>query len=459
MNNIKAIIYARVSSREQEETGYSLDAQEKLLKDYALAKNFEVKKIFRVSESASGKQIRKTFNEMLQCANKNKAQIILCEKIDRLTRNLKDAATATDWINENNEREIHFVKESFVVSKNTRAHENLVWDMKVAIARFYTNNLSEEVKKGQKAKISAGWLPTKPPLGYKTVGDKGHKIHVPDETKAPLVKKMFELYATGNYSVKKLVYVMYDLGLRTNGGNKFGKSRLSETLADPFFCGKIRWNGDIYDGNQEPLVSKDLYDAVQIMLKSKTTPKYSKHTFLFKGLIKCKECGGIITWETHRGITYGHCNHYRSCTQTAWPKEKEIDDQIIDILDRLQIKQSRIYEWVRKALKETHKDKIEFHNTSIRELEQRLRQTQNRLDRLYDDKLDGTIDEKFYKLKFRQFSEEKEAVLNSMKKHSHADNRYFELSLNFFELAQKAKEIYVSLKDIEKKANCAPFYF
>jgi hypothetical protein len=69
-------------------------------------------------------------------------------------------------------------------------------------------------------KIRQGWLPTKPPLGYKTVGDKGHKIHIVDEEKTPLIRKMFELYATGNYSLKKLVQVMYKEGLRTRNGNK-----------------------------------------------------------------------------------------------------------------------------------------------------------------------------------------------------------------------------------------------
>ena len=168
---------------------------------------------FRVSESASGKQIRKTFNELLSYADKNKVSIILCEKIDRLTRNLKDAASVSDWINEDSQREVHFVKESFIVNKNTRAHENLVWDMKVTIARFYTNNLSEEVKKGQKEKIAQGWCPTRPIVGYKTVGEKGHKIHIIDEEKAPLVRKMFELYATGNYSMRLLAKEMAKRGL------------------------------------------------------------------------------------------------------------------------------------------------------------------------------------------------------------------------------------------------------
>ena len=138
----KTILFCRVSSREQAEEGYSLDAQMKLLEEYANKHDFEIAKIYKISESASGKQIRKSFLEMLDYATKHKASIILCEKIDRLTRNLKDAATVDDWIKDNPKREVHFIKESFVLNGNTKAHENLVWDMKVAIARFYTNNLS-----------------------------------------------------------------------------------------------------------------------------------------------------------------------------------------------------------------------------------------------------------------------------------------------------------------------------
>jgi len=149
---MKSIIFARVSSREQEETGYSLDAQEKLLQDYASKNIMKVIKAYKITEISSGKQIRTMFHEMLNYATKHKVSVILCEKIDRLTRNPKDAAIINDWIMNDKERSVHFVKESFIVSQNTRAHENLVWDMKVAIARFYTNNLSEEVKKGKKKK-------------------------------------------------------------------------------------------------------------------------------------------------------------------------------------------------------------------------------------------------------------------------------------------------------------------
>ena len=75
--NIKAIIYARVSSKEQEETGYSLDAQEKSLKEYGRKRDFDIEKVFKISESASGKQIRKTFYEMLDFIMKDYINIIL----------------------------------------------------------------------------------------------------------------------------------------------------------------------------------------------------------------------------------------------------------------------------------------------------------------------------------------------------------------------------------------------
>src|ERR1700674_3034839 len=127
-NYEKGNYFARVSSREQEESGYSLDAQVKLLSDHADQRELEVAKVWRVSESASGKQVRRLFNEMLQYVSRHSIPVIICEKIDRLTRNPKDASAVDDWVREKSGREVHFNKESFVLHSGTKAHENLVWD-------------------------------------------------------------------------------------------------------------------------------------------------------------------------------------------------------------------------------------------------------------------------------------------------------------------------------------------
>ena len=99
---MNSVLFARVSTREQAEEGYSLQAQEKLLNEYALKRQFQIKKRFSIPESASGKQERKLFNQMVEyILTHNEINIILCEKVDRITRNFKDAVKLQDWLNEN----------------------------------------------------------------------------------------------------------------------------------------------------------------------------------------------------------------------------------------------------------------------------------------------------------------------------------------------------------------------
>ena len=450
---MKTILFCRVSSREQEETGYSLPAQEKLLQDYSEKKDFKIARKFSISESASGKYQRKSFDEMLSYVKKNDIKIIICEKVDRLTRNLKDAVSINEWLNENSERQVHFVKENCVLSKDSKSNDKFIWNIKVSTAQYYIDNLSEEVKKGQKEKIAQGWLPTKPPLGYKTTGEKGHKIHIVDSEKAPMIKKMFDLYASGEYSIKRLSEIIFLEGLRTRGKNKLVKSRLANLLSDPFYCGKMRWNNVIYEGKHDGIISEELFERVQGVLKGKTAPKYNKHFFLFSGLLRCKECDGKITWEKHKGITYGHCNHYRNCSKRLWVKEPDIEKQILNGLGDLMVKDKETVDWIRDVLKESHKEKINYHSTSLKELNQNLNRVQKRIDNLYDDKVDEKITKEFYERKFKEYSEEKESIINSIKKHSNASDKYSDLGVKIYELSQKNLEVYKNKKlPTEKRA-------
>ncbi|MDD3940571.1 MAG: recombinase family protein [Candidatus Pacebacteria bacterium] len=442
---MKNIIFCRVSSKEQEETGYSLDAQEELLKDYSEKKQFNTVKIFKISESASGKQVRKLFNETFAYATKNKINIICCEKIDRLTRNLKDASLAQDWIDENKDRQIHFVKESFILSVNTRAHENLVWDMKVAIARFYANNLSEEVKKGQKEKLSQGWLPLKPPLGYKTIGEKGHKTHIIDEETAPFIKKMFELYSTGNYSTAALVDIMHKEGLRTRNSKKLVKSRLNDLLNDPFYYGKIRWNGEIMQGKQEPIISIDLFNAVQAKLNRKLkSPLYTKHSPVFKAKMECAECGGMITWEIQKGHWYGHCNHYKNCSQKVWIRQEKVEDILIPMFEKMAPKGKKVLEVLEKALKETHADEIKYYTNSVNSINKIIAIAQHRIEAIYEDKIDGKITPEFYSRKLEEYSKQKEEANDKLKKLNDGNTKYYQAGFALHELALRAGDIYKS---------------
>ncbi len=188
---MKAVLYARVSTRDQEETGYSLPAQEKLLKEYAERKGYDIVRVFAIFESASGKKQREIFDQMMQFVSKQNIKIVICEKADRLSRNFKDMVLVDEWLEEDKDRQMHLVKDSLILHRDSRSQEKLNWGIRILFAKNYIDNLSEEVKKGLAEKLRQGWLPTKPPVGYKTIGEKGHKIHVIDEDKAPLVRKMF----------------------------------------------------------------------------------------------------------------------------------------------------------------------------------------------------------------------------------------------------------------------------
>lgn len=220
---MKTVIYCRVSSKEQEESGYSLPAQEKLLREYCQKKQFAIAKVYSVSESASGKSRRKTFEDMMVYVTKEKIKVIVCEKVDRLTRNLHSVVVIDKWLEKNPDRQIHLVKDSLILHKHARSQEKLSWGIQVVIAKNKIDNLSEEVIKGQQEKLAQGGYPGRPKLGYQNIISQGHKQTVIDPTNAPLIQKMFELYATGEYSTYRLADTMDNLGLKTTIGNKVGK--------------------------------------------------------------------------------------------------------------------------------------------------------------------------------------------------------------------------------------------
>lgn len=319
--------------------------------------------------------------------------------------------------------------------------------MKVAIARFYTNNLSEEVKKGQKEKIAQGWRPTSPVTGYKTIGEKGRKIHVINEAKAPLVRKMFELYSTGNYSIKALVEIMYKEGLRTNAGNKFGKSIMHTHLSNPFYYGKICWNGEIYKGQHEPLISKELFDIVQKkLIRRSDYPQYKTHFPVFKAKIKCDECGGTTTWETQKGHWYGHCNHYKECNQKIWVRQEAVEDQLFPLFEKFSPKNEQMLDWLIRAMKENHEEEIHYNAKQRESFNMIIKNADRRIEEAYKDKLDGKMPANLCEKVMKDTAKEKEGAIESLAKLSQSRTAYYEAGYAIHELALKASKIYKSVE-------------
>jgi DNA invertase Pin-like site-specific DNA recombinase len=195
----QAVVYARVSSKEQEKEGFSIPAQLKLLRDYAAAKGLAIVREYVDVETA--KQTgRISFGEMIaHLRAHSKIRVLLSEKTDRLYRNLKDWVTVDEL-----DVEIHLVKEGAVLSRDSRSSEKFMHGIKVLMAKNYIDNLSEEARKGMQEKAEQGIWPTKTPLGYRNVaGPDGKKIIAADPEVARLITKLFEWYATGTLSLKE----------------------------------------------------------------------------------------------------------------------------------------------------------------------------------------------------------------------------------------------------------------
>lgn len=455
--NIKndAVIYCRVSSKEQEETGYSLPAQEKLLTEYAQRKGLTILKVFSVAESASGAKQRKVFEEMMAHMQKKGIQILLCEKVDRLTRNLKEAVVANDWIEANDERQIHFVKQNLVIHKNAKSDEKFRWDIEIVLAKKFISNLSEEVKKGQKEKIAQGGLPTKPPTGYKTIGEKGHKIHIIDEKTAPLIRKMFELYSSGNYSIVGLEDEMYKLGLRSTAGNKILQSRIYELLQNPFYYGKMKWNGEVFPAKHEPLITKDLFEKTQSILKRRgKTSLNTQHNYLFRSKIFCIGCDGVLSWETQKGILYGHCNNHlksRNCSKKTYIREEEVERQIDVVFEKIAPKNEGVLKWIEELIIEENAGQVKLREVEIQRLNGLLLHIRKEKDKYFEATINRTVDLEYCDRKVKECKEEENVLESALEKVSNQSDEYQELRLIIHDLAYKAKDIYLKATIDEKK--------
>jgi site-specific DNA recombinase len=292
----QAVVYARVSSKEQEKEGFSIPAQQKLLKDYASSNGFAIAREYIDVETA--KQAgRAAFGEMIAYLKAHPSvRAMLVEKTDRLYRNLKDCVTVDEL-----EVEIHLPKEGVVLSRDSRSSEKFMHCIKVLMAKNYIDNLSEEARKGMQEKAEQGIWPTKTPLGYRNIiGPNGKKIIGVDPALGPIVARLFEWYARGDVSLKELAGRAHAAGLLyPKSGAKLPPSTIHTILRNRLYAGWFEWNGKLIQGTHEALVPVELWGRVQGILdgRSATKLKRGKHDFAFAGLIACHSCGCAVVGE------------------------------------------------------------------------------------------------------------------------------------------------------------------
>ena len=444
-----AIAYARVSSKDQE-LGYSIAAQQALLRHHALQLGLVLEQEFTDVETAKTAG-RPGFSALISYFRQHpECRVLLVEKTDRLYRNFKDYVTIDDL-----DLEIHFAKENVVLTKDSRSSEKFMHGIKVLMAKNYIDNLSEEVRKGLRTKAAQRLWPSFAPLGYaNTVGSDGKRIIAPDPVLAPMITKLFEWFASGEYSLKALAKKAYEEGFRfRKSQGRVPMTTLHKILRKRIYVGDFDYGGTRYEGSHEPLVAKQVWERVQEILDGRHAKKHRKvtHDFAFSGLIKCGHCGCSMVGELKKGrYIYYHCTGYRGRCIEPYTREEVLKQQFASRLRELVVPPP-VLQWLQAEITASDLTQRAAREQALRHHHSELERIKARLEVLYEDRLDGRIDAATYDQKATSMWEQQERSRKKIRDAESAALPALSEVVDLMGLASKAAELFLEQTGVEQR--------
>ncbi len=326
---IKYFAYCRKSSEDSQRQVASIRDQINALKSIADRESLVMVTEPFTEERSAKDPGRIIFNQLLDRIEKGEANGLLCWDIDRLSRNPIDNGRL-QWM---------LQKEVIKVIKTPgRSYfpedAGLLMSIEGGRATDYVMRLSKNVKRGLNSKAMRGWRPSGGPIGYLNVGtEKGNKTISSDPKRFHLIRKMWDLFLTGNYPVSKIREIAIDKwGLRTKKHRKIGGkaptlSHIYNILKDPFYYGYYPWKDPetgeerMIKGNHQPMITENEYRRAQALLGKKGKPQPQTREFAFTGLMKCGECDSSITAEEKNQVICTKCkNKYSYINNTVCQK-------------------------------------------------------------------------------------------------------------------------------------------
>jgi site-specific DNA recombinase len=414
---MKAVVYLRVSTKEQAEEGYSIAAQQDACTRFVKSKGWDLVDVYSDRGESARTTDRPQFQLMLRnIAEDSSIRFLVVHKLDRLARSIRDYAAVRDLLDKAGVQLM-----SVTEGLEATASGKMVEGMLAVVAEWYSNNLSTEIRKGQAQKLREGVWPNLAPIGYRNTRHetvpgqrRGRAAIVPDE-QAPLVREAFDLYATGGWALTALADEMYRRGLRNRRGGRVSRSRLHEMLSNPAYVGKIPWKGAVYEGTHEPIVPAEVFELVQERLSShgRSKERQRKHSHFLKGLLRCGACGGrllynVVKGRNKRDFAYfgcaSHFNARRSCREPYVPAramERAVEDLYRGI---------RLPRGLRARLERILEEEViasERHRAQeTRFVARRLERLATERERLLDFYLAGDIDREIFRERKARIEEE-----------------------------------------------------
>lgn len=467
-NNYKkrCAIYCRVSTQEQAEMGYSLDEQERLLREYCNRNNYEVYDCYS-DRGISGKNItnRPAIQKLIKEAQENKFDIVLCWKINRLARNLLDILEMANLLDKYGVG-IKSYSEPF---ETETASGKLQFNMMAAVGEFERQTIAQNVKMGMLARARDGKWNGGTVLGYDVVKneecskEKGQATKLAiNPTEAETVKLIYKMYSEGN-GYKTIVNTINNEGYKTKKGNMFSVGTLKEILKNPVYIGKIRynlrqeWNEKrrrninknpiLVDGEHEPIIDLDTWEKVQYNLsQSKGKPsRIYDGEYPLTGILRCPVCGAgmVISRTTNtnkdgskRRIAYYVCGAWKNkgtaACRSNGVKVEEVNAVVYEKLTKFTSDEKLIKDVI-DAINKEIKEKVEPSQNQIEKLIKNKEDIEKKKEKTVELYEDGLINKEEFSARIKTLrgrQEELEVLIYDCEKNiSNANKEEFDYTV------------------------------
>ncbi len=440
---IKYFIYCRKSSEDEERQVLSIEAQLAELRDFAKQNNLFIVREFTESKTAK-EPGREVFNFMLSEIEKGNASGILAWNPDRLARNSVDGGRVIYLVDTLKIRSLKFPTFWFEATPQGKFMLSVAFGQ----AKYYTDNLRENILRGIRQKIRRGELPAKAPLGY--FNEPKLRTIEPDRKTFNKVKEVLRAFATGEYTLTKIQSKMFSLGLVGKDGKPLHLSTIQKILTNPFYYGHFRYRGEIHQGSHKPMISKKLFDQIQetLVLNGKPRKKRGPKNFLFLNFAVCGECGYSITAERHikkSGLKfiYYRCTHKsktQRCSQRSFLREENFAKQVKENCQKVSLPDVWRDRFLDK-LKEWENENRQTSDLFAQNLKKKIDELKTKISRLTDAYLEGAFELAEFQQKKNTLTSEKKTSEEKLSDFERKGNHWLELTRNWILEANQAKNL------------------